>query len=178
VGAVLIWDAVNPSTEARSPHYDCARAQPTESAPQRRLIVEIAMSRALIFALLVAGLPAAAHAQDANSGAIDAPPPAAGTTTGGAVDTPQLGTVPGSDAGLTKTNQPTFRHYVLVDQRTPSYEWLGHPNVAVGDVLPTSGVHYHDVPPEYGSTRYRYTVVDHQPVLVDPYTRRVVQVFQ
>jgi len=46
----------------------------------------------------------------------------------------------------------------------------------VGDVLPGEGVTYDPVPPEYGMTRCQYTVVDNEPVLVDPSTRRVVEV--
>jgi len=43
-------------------------------------------------------------------------------------------------------------------------------------VLPEEGVTLYPVPPEYGVTRYRYTVVDNQPVLVDPTGRRIVEV--
>ena len=32
------------------------------------------------------------------------------------------------------------------------------------------------VPREYGVTQYQYTVVDNVPVLVDPSTRRIVEV--
>jgi hypothetical protein len=48
--------------------------------------------------------------------------------------------------------------------------------VVVGDVLPTEGVILHPVPREYGVTDYQYTVVDDTPVLVDPATRRIVEV--
>jgi hypothetical protein len=34
----------------------------------------------------------------------------------------------------------------------------------------------HPVPREYGVTDYQYTVVDDTPVLVDPATRRIVEV--
>jgi hypothetical protein len=124
------------------------------------------MSKSVMLAVLLAGMPAAAHAQDASG------------SSAGAAGQPEapLGTTAGSDRGLTTTNQSTFRHYVLVDQRTPSYEWLDHPKVAVGDVLPYSGVRYYSVPPEYGKTQYRYTVINREPVLVDPYTRRIVQI--
>jgi hypothetical protein len=42
--------------------------------------------------------------------------------------------------------------------------------------LPPEGVILHPVPPEYGVTNYQYTVVDDTPVLVDPATRRIVEV--
>ena len=37
-------------------------------------------------------------------------------------------------------------------------------DVRVGAVLPSSGVTYYDVPPEYGVKGYRYTVVNDTPV--------------
>ena len=54
--------------------------------------------------------------------------------------------------------------------------WAEHPRVVVGDVLPAEGVTFHPVPREYGVTQYQYTVVDNTPVLVDPTTRRIVEV--
>lgn len=46
----------------------------------------------------------------------------------------------------------------------------------VGTILPADGVTYYEVPAEYGVTEYRYTVVNDHPVLVEPRTRRVVEV--
>jgi len=43
-------------------------------------------------------------------------------------------------------------------------------------VLPAEGVRYYEVPEQYGARDYRYTVVNDQVVLVDPRSRRVVQV--
>ena len=48
--------------------------------------------------------------------------------------------------------------------------------VVVGGVLPEAGITYYDVPQTYGQTTYRYTVVNGQTVLVEPRTRRIVQV--
>jgi hypothetical protein len=48
--------------------------------------------------------------------------------------------------------------------------------VIVGGVLPEVGVTYYDVPQSFGSTPYRYTVVNGQTVLVEPRSRRIVQV--
>jgi hypothetical protein len=46
----------------------------------------------------------------------------------------------------------------------------------VGAKLPTSGVTYYEVPQEYRVAKYRYTVVNERPVLVDPGTHTIVQV--
>ncbi len=35
---------------------------------------------------------------------------------------------------------------------------------------------YYEVPRQYGETQYRYTVVNNRTVLVEPGTRRIVQV--
>jgi hypothetical protein len=132
------------------------------------------MSKALILALVFAGTPAAAYAQDN--------PVRAGTDAGaavggavGAVVTAPLAAAAGLVGGLTGAEAPRFHHYV-VEQRVPSYAWAGHPQVVVGDVLPPQGVALYPVPPEYGVTAYDYTVVDNAPVLVDPASRRVVEV--
>lgn len=73
--------------------------------------------------------------------------------------------------------RPAFREYV-VRERVPSYSIPGR--VVVGGVLPDSGVTYYDVPPNFGppSSSYRYTVVNDHPVLVEPRTRRIVQVVE
>jgi Protein of unknown function (DUF1236) len=120
------------------------------------------MSKALIFALLLAGLPAAAYA-DEGGGAIGAIVRAPGDAAAGII------------GGLTGAGAPRFHHYV-VEENVPSYTWAEHPRVVVGDVLPAEGVILRPVPPEYGVTGYEYTVVDDTPVLVDPATRRIVEV--
>ena len=48
--------------------------------------------------------------------------------------------------------------------------------VIVGATLPDVGVTYYDVPQTFGATPYRYTVVNGQTVLVEPRSRRIVQV--
>ena len=50
--------------------------------------------------------------------------------------------------------------------------------VVVGGVLPEAGVTYYDVPQTYGVTTYRYTVVNGRTILVDPHSRRIVQVVE
>jgi len=48
--------------------------------------------------------------------------------------------------------------------------------VAVGAILPETGVTYYDVPQTYAVTPYRYTVVNGRTILVEPRSRRIVQV--
>jgi hypothetical protein len=82
----------------------------------------------------------------------------------------------GSRAGVLGVDQrPRFHHYVVEEHR-PSYRYDG--DVRVGAVLPEAGVTYYDVPPEYGVRDYRYTVVNDRPVLVDPRSRRIVEVVE
>jgi len=139
------------------------------------------MSKALIFALLFAGLPAAAYAQETRDNPVNEGAAAGAATAGavggavGAVVGAPLGAAAGIVGGLTGAMATRFHHYV-VEERVPSYEWRDHPRVVVGDVLPAEGVTLYPVPREYGVTRYQYTVVDDTPVLVDPTTRRVVEV--
>lgn len=80
----------------------------------------------------------------------------------------------GATIGVIQEDQrPRFRQYI-VEERVPSYSVNGP--VAVGTVLPEAGVTYYDVPQQYGATSYRYTVVNDRPILVEPRTRRVMQV--
>ncbi len=76
-------------------------------------------------------------------------------------------------AGIAVDQRPAFREYVI-RERVPAYTIPDR--VVVGGVLPEAGVTYYDVPQSYGSTTYRYTVVNGQTVLVEPRTRRIVQV--
>lgn len=87
-----------------------------------------------------------------------------------------VGTVGSSSTqvGVIDTEQqPVFRRYV-VEERLPSYAVPDR--VIVGTTLPEAGVSYYDVPERFGQTTYRYTVVNDRTVLVDPRSRRVMQV--
>ncbi len=75
--------------------------------------------------------------------------------------------------GIAVDQRPAFREYI-VRERVPNYTIPDR--VIVGGVLPESGVTYYDVPQTYGVTPYRYTVVNGQTVLVEPRSRRIVQV--
>jgi Protein of unknown function (DUF1236) len=94
-----------------------------------------------------------------------------GAVVGGAV-----GAVTGTVGGLLGVGQrPRFRRYVVEEHR-PSFRY--GEDVEVGTVLPDQGVEYYEVPSEYGTTQYRYTVVNDEVVLVDPSSRRIVEVVQ
>ena len=124
-------------------------------------------------AAAVLAMPLAAQAQSgAATGA------ATGAVTGAVVGGP-VGAVVGGAAGavaggIADDQRPKFRTYVTQEKR-PSYTYKEQ--VRVGARLPDSGVTYYDVPKDYGVTKYRYTVVNDRPVLVDPGTHTVVQVF-
>ena len=45
-------------------------------------------------------------------------------------------------------------------------------------MLPAEGVTYYDVPAEYGASNYRYTVVNGRTVLVEPGSRRIVEIVE
>jgi uncharacterized protein DUF1236 len=77
--------------------------------------------------------------------------------------------------GITVAQRPAFREYV-VRERVPTYTIPDR--VVVGTVLPEAGVTYYDVPQTFGATPYRYTVVNGETVLVEPRTRRIVQVLE
>ena len=66
-----------------------------------------------------------------------------------------------------------FRIYALGERR-PSFAYASA--VRVGAVLPEDGVVYYDVPPEFALPGYNYTIVNDHPVLVEPRTRRIVEV--
>ncbi len=77
--------------------------------------------------------------------------------------------------GIAVDRRPAFREYI-VRERVPNYTIPDR--VVVGGVLPETGVTYYDVPQTFGVTPYRYTVVNGQTVLVEPRTRRIVQVVE
>ena len=93
-----------------------------------------------------------------------------GAIVGGAVGA-ATGTVEGV---LGVDDRPRFREYVIRERR-PSYKYSEE--LRVGAVLPESGVTYYDVPAEYrAKPGYRYTYVNDRPVLVEPRSRRIVEI--
>ena len=77
--------------------------------------------------------------------------------------------------GIETEQLPAFREYVI-RERIPDYSVPER--IIVGTVLPEVGVTFYDVPQTYGVTPYRYTVVNGRTVLVEPRTRRIVQIIE
>lgn len=139
------------------------------------MIKKIVIAATLI--LLPAAVLAQQNPQGAQGGALSG---AATGAVGGAIVGGPVGAVVGGVGGavvggIIGDNTPRFQTYV-VQQKVPSYTYAEP--VTVGRVLPESGVTYREVPREYGATEYRYTVVNNRTVLVDPQTRRIVQVIE
>jgi hypothetical protein len=106
------------------------------------------------------GAPLAAHAQGAVT---------TGVVRGGPV------VVDEDVDGIAVDQRPAFREYII-REHVPEYSIPDR--VIVGGVLPETGVTYYDVPQSFGITPYRYTVVNGRTVLVEPRTRRIVQVVE
>ena len=132
------------------------------------------MIKSLVFAGTLAILPVTAFAQ--SSGVIVRDP------TGGATRDPAL--VAPAEAPAMKRDPaggsmiddtPRFRAYVI-EQRLPSYSYAQP--VAVGTILPSEGVVYRQVPAGYGVQGYNYTVVNDRMLVVEPGTRRIVQIIE
>jgi len=122
------------------------------------------MQNSALFAALVAGaigLPLAANAQGVTVGP--------GVTTGSAEPQSDV------DNGIARDQRSNFQSYV-VEEQTPAYTLPGE--IRVGTTLPDLGVTYYDVPERFGATKFRYTIVNDHTVLVDPKTRKVVQIVE
>ena len=95
-----------------------------------------------------------------------------GTTVGVARSAPAA--VVDDDAdGIAVDQRPAFRQYIL---REHVPEYTVPDRIVVGAILPETGVTYYDVPQTYAVTPYRYTVVNGRTILVEPRSRRIVQV--
>jgi Protein of unknown function (DUF1236) len=106
--------------------------------------------------------------------AVGAPVAAQAQYTTGVVRAP--GVVVEEDApGIAVEQRPAFREYVI-REHVPTYTIPDR--VVVGGVLPETGVTFYDVPQTFGVTPYRYTVVNGRTVLVEPRTRRIVEVLE
>jgi hypothetical protein len=112
---------------------------------------------ALTIAAAVA-LPVAAQAQGYTTGVVRGP-----------------AVIVDDSAGITVDQRPAFREYVI-RERIPNYTMPER--VIVGGILPETGVTYYDVPQTFGVTPYRYTVVNGRTVLVEPRSRRIVEVLE
>ena len=81
-----------------------------------------------------------------------------------------------SQAYLASTSGPVSGPMWSSSAVRPSYQY--REDVRIGAVLPEEGVTYYDVPPEYGAREYRYTVVNGRTVLVEPRSRRIVEIVE
>jgi hypothetical protein len=135
------------------------------------LITALAIAPAVAFAQSESGARAGA-ATGAGAGAVGGaivggPVGAAAGAVGGAA----VGAVTG---GIAADQRTEFRTYVR-EQRVPSVAY--REKVVVGATLPET-VTYREVPARYGKTEYRYTVVNDKTVLVEPRTRRIVEIIE
>jgi uncharacterized protein YcfJ len=129
----------------------------------------------LASAVLATIAPAAAFAQSGGAAAGAATGAVGGAIVGGPVGAAVGGVTGAIVGGIADQQQPEFRQYVTT-QKVPSYAY--REEVRVGAVLPESGVVYREVPTQYNVKGYRYTVVNDTPVLVEPSTRKIVQVIR
>ncbi|WP_439574048.1 DUF1236 domain-containing protein [Phreatobacter sp.] len=97
-----------------------------------------------------------------------------GAIVGGPVGAAVGGIAGAVAGGIAEGTRPQFREYV-VERRHNSHAVEG--DIVVGTVLPRS-VTYYEVPDRFGDTQYRYTIVNDRTVLVEPRTRRVVQIIE
>jgi uncharacterized protein YcfJ len=126
--------------------------------------------------ILAALAPAAAFAQTGGGAAAGAATGAVGgAIVGGPVGAAVGGVTGAIVGGIADQQQPEFRQYVTT-QKVPSYTY--REEVRVGAVLPEAGVTYHEVPAQYKVKGYRYTIVNDTPVLVEPGSRKIVQVIR
>jgi hypothetical protein len=135
---------------------------------------QIMQNRILAIAV-IAGAMVAPIAAQAQSDAVQAP---RDITVGVAPSTGTVVSTPveiDADGGIAVEQRPAFREYVI-RERVPAYTIPER--VIVGGVLPDDGVTMYDVPQTFGVTPYRYTVVNGRTVLVEPRSRRIVQVIE
>ena len=131
-----------------------------------------------VAAFVLASLPMAAYAQGTVRGAEEGA--AAGERAAGPLGAIVGGTV-GAAAGtvggiLGVEERPRFREYVI-HERHPSFRYEG--DVRVGAVLPPRGVTLYAVPREYHVRQgYRYAIVNDRPVIVEPRSRRIVEIIE
>ncbi len=133
------------------------------------------MSKKILLAgaVLASLAPAAAFAQSGGAVAGAATGAVGGAVVGGPVGAAVGGVTGAIVGGIADQQQPEFRSYVTT-QKVPSYTY--REEVRVGAVLPESGVTYYEVPAQYKVKGYKYTVVNNTPVLVEPSSRKIVQV--
>jgi Protein of unknown function (DUF1236)/Glycine zipper len=137
------------------------------NTPMERNMRGIAISAIMLLSL------SAANAQEGAAAG------AATGAVGGAVVGGPIGAVAGGVAGaivggaLSRDDNVRIHRYVEREHRR-SARWDG--DLAVGTVLPSGDIEYYDFPPDVGVREYRYAVINDRTVLVDPRTRRIVEI--
>ena len=131
-----------------------------------------------IAAFVLVGLPFAAQAQGTVRGAEQGA--AAGERAAGplgAIVGGTIGAATGTVGGILGVEErPRFREYVI-RERHPSFRYGGE--VRIGAVLPAQGVTLYAVPRAYHvRPGYRYAIVNDQPVIVEPRSRRIVEIIE
>ncbi len=131
-----------------------------------------------IAAFMLVSLPFAASAQGTFRGAEEGA--AAGNRAAGpvgAVVGGAIGAATGTVGGILGVEErPRFREYVIREHR-PSFGYSGE--VRIGAVLPARGVTLYAVPREYHvRPGYRYAVVNDRAVIVEPRSRRIVEIIE
>ena len=134
----------------------------------------------IILAASIAMLPLAALAQNPEGARGGAAAGAATGAVGGAIVGGPVGAVVGGVGGavvggIAGDATPRFKTYVQAHE-VPSYRY--REDVRVGVVLPERGVTYREVPAEFGTKGYRYTVVNDRTVIVEPKTRKIIPVIE
>jgi hypothetical protein len=146
--------------------------------PSETIGANMNKSLTAIAVLFVATLPYTAHAQGTIRGAEDGA--AAGERAAGplgAIVGGTVGAATGTVGGILGVEErPRFRQYVIREHH-PSFRYEG--DVRIGEVLPPRGVTLYTVPREYHvGPGYRYAIVNDRPVIVEPRSRRIVEVIE
>lgn len=130
-----------------------------------------------VAALVLVSVPFAAYAQGTIRGAEEGA--AAGDRAAGplgAIVGGALGAAAGTVGGILGVEErPRFREYVIREHR-PSFWYRG--DVRLGELLP-GGATLYAVPREYHvRPGYRYAIVNDHAVIVEPRSRRIVEIIE
>jgi hypothetical protein len=131
-----------------------------------------------VAAFMLVSLPFAAYAQGPVRGAEEGA--AAGERAAGplgAIVGGTIGAATGTVGGILGIEErPRFREYVI-REHYPSFQYRGE--VRIGAVLPERGVTLYAVPREYRvGPGYRYAIVNDRAVIVEPRSRRIVEIVE
>lgn len=136
------------------------------------------MIKRILIVAAIAALPATAFAQSGPTSGPIIRDPSGGSTRDPALAGPMMfgpALTRDPSGGTMIADHSAFRDYVM-SQHVRSYH-VRQP-VEVGTVLPARGVTYRAVPDAYGAAGYRYTVVNDEAVIVEPRTRRVIEIIE